>query len=72
MSELEASEFGPKELPTIAVELEAGVLELDAIVSGHETLATAVRYKCSWSGNSCASNEKQVVELHFAFDEASQ
>lgn len=55
--------FGPEELLTSALELEAGILEFDAIVLGREALATAVRYRCSWSGNSCASNEKQVVEL---------
>ena len=47
MSELEALVLGPEELLTIAVELEAGLLELDAIVLSREELATAVRYRCS-------------------------
>ena len=43
MSELEALVLGPEELPTTAVEPEAGVLELDAMVLGREELATVVR-----------------------------
>ena len=47
MSEIEALVLGPEGLPTIAVEPEAGVLELDVVVTGREGLATAVRYTCS-------------------------
>ena len=42
------------------------------MVIGREELATAVRYRCSSSGNSCDSKDKEVVKPHFAFDEASQ